>query len=1065
VSARPILIAIGVLATAGAQASANREPATLGQLASRSAPLDRGVAVEAATGDAARSYEDFLRIPGTDPALRAQALRRLGDLRLEESESLSAQEGRQSAQATVAARQAIDAYRQLLEEQPGVAGADTVLYQLARAYDAVGEGETAQATLDELVTRFPQGAHYDEAQFRRGEALFAERRYADAERAYAAVQAMGPASEFYVQAVYKRGWSLFKQSRDDESTAAFLDLLDHVLVRDGQVRREAELSRPEQELSGDALRALAITFAAGDGPRSLEEALAQHGAAPYESRLYASLGDLYVEKERYQDAAEAYRAFASQRPMNADAPLLIVQATAAYERGGFASLVLDSKRQLVEQYGPGSEYWQAHERDLDPAVSKAVQADLLDLARHHHALAQQGSAADRAAAVNWYRRYLAGFDHEPGAPATRMLLADLQFDGGQFADAAGDYELAAYSYAANPDAARAGYAALVAWDKAVVAVTPADRATVEARGIDSSLRFAAAFPDHPETPAVLTRTAKALFDAGDSARAQAAAQQVLALGPRATDAQQRVAWTVLAHTAFDEQRYADAEKAYSELARRLPAGDPQSQEVTDRLAASVYRQAEQRQRAGDAAGAVQDFLRVAVVAPGSDAAAKGQYDAATLLIAAHDWPQAATVLERLRSDYPDDALQPEVTRKLAVVYQEAGRGRDAAVELERIAATVGEDTEVRRAAQWNAATLYAAAHDVPAAERAYANYVAQFPVPVDAAIEARQELATMAATAGDAGTRQHWLTEIVAADQASGASRTDRTRYLAAHAALELARPLDADARAIPLTVPLDRSLARRKAAMESALDGWSRAADYGVADVTTAATYAMADQYRDFAAALLASERPKGLSADELEQYGLLLEEQAYPFEEKAISIHEMNAHRAATGTWDEWVQKSYVALAAMKPARYERAEKVDAADAAPGTPPEAVLALTAALAALDTADTTAALENVDAALALDPGNAVARNLEAVALRRAGRFAEARTAYEKAITQAPGYATPERNLGVLLDLYLDAPADALPHYERYQELTGGADSGTGRWLVELRTRLGQNERTAEARP
>ena len=302
------------------------------------------------------------------------------------------------------------------------------------------------------------------------------------------------------------------------------------------------------------MRALAITFAASEGPVSLQAALDRHGAAPYESRLYRALGDLYVEKERYQDGAEAYRAFARRRPLDPDAPLLLVGATEAYAKGGFTSLVLDGKRQLVEEYGPRSEFWRAQGPDLDPAVSNAVQSNLLDLAQHHHALAQKsGAAADRDAAVRWYRDYLDGFDDAPQAPATRLLLADLLFEGANFEAAAAEYERAAYSYGANPAAGRAGYAALVAYDKAEAQVPEAQRAALRLRAIDSSLRFADTFPEQAEVPGVLARTTKALFDAGDRERAESVAQRLLALGPRADAGQQLVAWTVLAHTYFDSR--------------------------------------------------------------------------------------------------------------------------------------------------------------------------------------------------------------------------------------------------------------------------------------------------------------------------------------------------------------------------------------------------------------------------------------------------------------------------------------------------------------------------------
>src|SRR6185295_5357315 len=206
--------------------------------------------------------------------------------------------------------------------------------------------------------------------------------------------------------------------------------------------------------------------------------------------------------------------------------------------------------------------------------------------------------------------------------------------------------------------------------------------------------------------------------------------------------------------------------------------------------------------------------------------------------------------------------------------------------------------------------------------------------------------------------------------------RTDRSRLLAARASLELARPRDEMARAIRLTVPLDRALLAKKAAMEQALSAYARAAQYGVAEVSTPATYAMAELYRHLGKALLDSERPRDLSPDELEQYQVLLEEQAFPFEEKAIEIHESNAQRAAGGIYDDWVRKSFVALAELKPARYARNEldpesKPAAAESAPSA-------------------TTAAAPVAPAPAAAIPPEVVTQLANARAALTAGRDAEA---------------------------------------------------------------------------
>ncbi len=123
------------------------------------------------------------------------------------------------------------------------------------------------------------------------------------------------------------------------------------------------------------------------------------------------------------------------------------------------------------------------------------------------------------------------------------------------------------------------------------------------------------------------------------------------------------------------------------------------------------------------AGAVQDFLRVAAVAPASPIRAKAEFDAATLLLQDQQWTSAATVLEGFRATYPAHELAADVDRKLAVAYVESGQQAKAAGEFERVAARETEEPEVRRTALWQAADLQLAAGDRAAAARVYAEYV------------------------------------------------------------------------------------------------------------------------------------------------------------------------------------------------------------------------------------------------------------------------------------------------------------------------------------------------------
>jgi tetratricopeptide (TPR) repeat protein len=354
----------------------------------------------------------------------------------------------------------------------------------------------------------------------------------------------------------------------------------------------------------------------------------------------------------------------------------------------------------------------------------------------------------------------------------------------------------------------------------------------------------------------------------------------------------------------------------------LPAGDSDRPGIEERIAASIYKQAEARQSSGDAIGAVDDFLRVGALAPNAKVRANAEYDAASILVQNKQWDRAAQVLEAFRRNHPNHELAPEVTRTLAVAYLETGRSTESAAEFERVAARTEEPADVRRAALWQAAELYEKSGSPTNAARAYSNYVKQYPSPLDPAMDARQKLADMAKAQNDVRGRTQWMEEIIRADKQAGAARTDRSKYLAAKATLETADPHVAMFNAVKLVAPLDKSLKSKRNAMEKVMSIYGQALDYSVAEVTTAATFGMAELYRNLGADLITSERPKNLDAEALEQYDVLLEEQAFPFEEKAIELHETNAQRARDGVYDEWVQRSFDMLAKLVPARYARTE-----------------------------------------------------------------------------------------------------------------------------------------------
>jgi tetratricopeptide (TPR) repeat protein len=905
--------------------AAPKKPATIKDLDGQQVDVSTDPPKNVDAAKTMESYKRFLDLNAGDAALRAEALRRLGDLNLESSETeriereLATNEG-------LRATEAIHLYSALLKAYPKYERNDSVLYQLARAYELNAQPERALASLDQLVAQYPNSHFIDEAQFRRGEILFSEKAYPKSQAAYEAVIKSGAASAFYNQSLYKHGWSLFKQGENERSLDSFAGVLDSVLIskRDPNALIEIDnLSRANRELVEDTFRVMSITFSYLEGPKTIAEFVKRHKPRPYSYLMYARLGDLYMEKERYTDAADSYRAFVALDRNNEKAPLLEMQAIEAYSKGGFPQLVLQGKKEFVENYSYGTAYWQGRDPKSEPKVVAVLKTNLKDVAQYYHAQAQRSKeVADYQEAAKWYRSYLRSFPDDPGSAVTNYLLADTLFESKQYLDAAQEYESTAYHYGDHEKAAAAGYAAIVSYSKQEEVLSGEAKATLHLKTLDSSLKFAQTFPAHPESAQVLTRAATELYAAKDYLRAVSAAEALLAKQPAVDATKQRIAWTVIGNSNFDQGVFDKAEAAYTHAQALMPPNDPERAVIVERLAASIYKQGEQKSKSGDSAAAVEDFLRVSALAPSSKVRANADFDAAALLITQKQWDRAIVVLEGFRRNFPQSPLQTDVTRNLAVAYSESNKPGQAAVEFEQIAQSPKETPEVQREATLQAADLYDRAGNSAKSRVMLEAFVKHFPQPLNPAMEARNKLSTIAGKAGDFSGRDYWLRDIIAADRSAGTARTDRSRSLAAKATLSLAAPVREEFKSIKLVIPLKKSLAEKRKAMEAALKAYEAAADYQVADVTTAATFESAELYRQLGKDLMSSERPKNLKKEELEQYDVLLEEQAFPFEEKAIKLHEVNAARTKGGTYDEWVQKSFAALAQLNPGRYGKAE-----------------------------------------------------------------------------------------------------------------------------------------------
>ena len=822
------------------------------------------------------------------------------------------------------ALEAIALYDRLLTEYPSYEHNDRVLYQKARAFGELGRTEEAMETMDLLIRTNPHSEHSDEVQFRRGEYFFTRRGYRDAESAYSAVIDLGKDSSYYELALYKLGWTLYKQEFYEEALHRFMALLDYKVSIGYDF--DQEHSEEDERRVADTYRVISLSFNNLGGPGTVPEYFASFGNRSYEDHIYANLGDHYLDKLRYDDAAKAFKAFVSLYPFHRAAPQFSMRVVDTFTKGGFPKLVLESKREFASRYGLQAEYWRHFRPEDSPEVLAYLKANLRDLATHYHAEYQNAEVAEEKLAgyreaLHWYAEYLKSFPADSESPSINYELADLLLENEDYGEAARQYERTAYEYPAHAQSAAAGYAAVYAFRQELEASNDETRDAVKRDTVASSLRFADAFPEHEDAPAILGAAADDLYEMGDHAAAVAAAQRLLETYAAADRSVRRAAWIVVGHGSFDLADYPRAEQAYVRVVDLTASEDESRPALVENLAASIYKQGEIANEAKNYRAAADHFLRIRSAAPTSKIRANAEYDAGAALIELQAWTEAAGVLETFRGDYPEHELNVEATRLIAYAYKENGDSLRAADEYEALASQ-SDDPALRSDALLVAGDLYEQSGAPRRALQAYGRYVEEFPTPVEPALETRFKIAEIHKAERDEALYREQLEAIIRIDADSGLERTPRTRTLAARSALVLAEGLYREFVAARLSQPFESSLQEKNRLMEGVMDAMNRLVSYEIAEITAAATYYLAESYQDFSRALAESERPVDLQPAELAEYELALEEEAFPFEEKAIEFHEKNLELLQAGVFNPWTEKSLGELAALVPGRYAKAE-----------------------------------------------------------------------------------------------------------------------------------------------
>ena len=874
-------------------------------------------------------------------------------------------------------------YQNVLKTQPNRRDNEKIRYDLAKTLDLQGKMKESLEQTEILLAQYPDTKFFVELQFRRAEIYYSLQNYPKALRAYEAVLAANYNDKYRLNSLYMSGWSLFKLNRLEQADIKFLQVLSAIVDEDrDQIATNYfdfnKISGAQKSLVDDTLRILSISLSQqeqGESLLALTEKFSSDRNLPFfEHFLFDNLAGFLLEKKLNHDAIKTYQTYIAHAPEKIWAARYSLTLRDLLEKFGRFKESRELQTTYVTNFGIGTDFWQFSLPDNRDEVAPHLLSFSFKQSRRLYAAAQdiednvqrQLAFAETA---KWLGNYLdvANYAYPKKVldgeySEQEFLFADANFEANNLESALEAYQILAYGYNPRlreiyrPEFVLTNRPKLIALDSAYATTVTVRELIKQATRRDPDMnhadlyehrelldrRFIEQYPQDVRSTLIALQSSQYAYEKGDYEMVFYFSDFVLnyyqlsgALpeGKALSDwddlqlKQIQTATQLQANSHYEQWDYEEAEREYlvalSYLTKPL-----EQKKLKELVASSIYQQAE-ISKTNDLDTAIEHLMRLGQVIPDSNYRVTAEYDAANLLLQSKQFPRAITVLKNFQQRYPNHEFTDTIPAKLAMSYEALEQWDLAAEQLLTMVASQ-TSPELKREAQYTAAEYYLRAGDTNKAIDNFRTYAHAYPEPFSQAQEARYQLSELYAQTDEPLKRHFWFRKIVKSHDTSASKRAfitteveQRSTYLASFSAYQLGVAHQQTFNWVKLKVPLNKSLVRKQKAMKEAIDYYQRVFIYQLAEFVPQANFNLAQMYNQLAQDVMSSQRPSDLNDLALEEYDILLEEIAYPFEEKSIGIHISNIKRAWQNVYSDSIKQSFNALQTLEPAKYDRVER----------------------------------------------------------------------------------------------------------------------------------------------
>jgi TolA-binding protein len=797
--------------------------------------------------------------------------------------------------------EAISAYNQVIDKFPGHPLTEDALYGLSYCYTEQGNLDLAADGYTRLFNSFPKTRYAVEINMRLGEYHFTMENLQQAIVHYDYVISEGD-PDYVEKALYKLGWCYYNLDDYDSAIGQFFTLLDEDIKRGGS---------PES-LVEESMDIIARSFSESGGTPGLVKTLNKRGYNRYSSAILLKLANLYKERSFYPEAIGTYRTYMDKFPNGAELPEALENMRESYFIRGDTLAALLISETLTDHVGPDSTWYQDADTDRQQEVMGRILNSLETAAGRRRARSQTGGKeAELTLALGDLDQYRALSGEETPCRIDHLrslVMAELDM----FPQSPQAYNL----LAAREDCP--DWTQRASLESVVFQINLYDDSEIyDLELLKSSVAtLEKTAPEDPTTPKAVLALGEITLNAEDLPAARSHFSRIIRTYPKAQEAGR--ARMLIARTFFKEDDFKQASAWFREAWKRNTDAE-EGAEAKRLHVYSLFKYAEELSEAGQITEAAERFESIYKQFPESDVAQVSLYNSGKLYRDIGLERRATALFEELAFAYRESDLATEALQMSVLILEALGDPLKAAEDSLALAdRSEGED---RAAALLKAADLFSSAQGHTRAAAARRIYLNEYKEPAD-------EFGRQTYLLGrDFEAYKDWRNALAAyqdvVKQQENNTDSEVLGGYAARSQLRIAEESFSRYQKVRITPPVEETVVAKRTLLQEVIRNFVSAGKYKVADVITASNFFIGRSLEIFKDDILTSPRPEGLTEVQLEEYNLLLDEMAFPFEEKALNAYRVNIQRAVKlELLDEWIEKSYERMAQLAPWAYEREE-----------------------------------------------------------------------------------------------------------------------------------------------